>query len=75
MAAGVGGAAVKEYLDEVTSHPQTDEFARALEAGGVILWVCIGDDRAKEMKAQEALAGAGGRNVHVAEREKVLGEE
>ena len=55
VAAGVGGAAVKEYLDEVTSHPQTDEFARALEAGGVILWVCIGDDPAKEMKAQEAL--------------------
>jgi hypothetical protein len=75
VAAGVGGAAVKEYLDEVTSHPQTDEFARALEAGGVILWVSIGDDPAKEMKAQEALTLAGGRNVHVAEREKVPGEE
>ena len=58
----------------MTSHPQTDEFARALEAGGVILWVSIGDDPAKEMKAQEALTLAGGRNVHVAEREKVPGE-
>ena len=29
---------------------------------------------AKEMKAQEALTLAGGRNVHVAEREKVLEE-
>ena len=71
VAAGVGGAAVKEYLDEVTSHPQTDEFARALEAGGVILWVCIGDDSAKEDKAREALIVSGGRNVHVAERKKV----
>ena len=75
VAAGVGGAAVKEYLDEVTSHPQTDEFARALEAGGVILWVCIDDDRVKELKAQEALAAAGGRNVHVAEREQLPWEE
>jgi hypothetical protein len=75
VAAGVGGAAVKEYLDEVTSHPQTDEFARALEAGGVILWVCIGEDPAREAKAHEALTGAGGRNVHVAEREKVLEQE
>ena len=59
----------------MTSHPQTDEFARALEAGGVILWVCIGEDPAKETKAHEALTKAGGRNVHVAEREKVLEQE
>ena len=71
VAAGVGGAAVKEYFDEITATPHTEEFARALEAGGVILWVCVDDDPAKEAKAHEALIQAGGRNVHVAEREHV----
>ena len=69
VTAGVGGAAAKEYLDEVTAHPHTEEFARALEAGGVILWVCVGEDRRKEDAAREALTAAGGRNVHIAERE------
>ncbi|EWY37298.1 hypothetical protein N825_20900 [Skermanella stibiiresistens SB22] len=68
MAAGIGGAAVKEYLDEVTAHPETEDFARALEAGGVILWVCVGEDPAREQRARDALTATGGRNVHVAER-------
>lgn len=70
VAAGVGGAAVKEYLDEVTAHPETEDFARALEAGGVILWVCVDDDPTREQRARDALTASGGRNVHVAEREK-----
>ncbi|MDP7547632.1 MAG: hypothetical protein QGF20_10100, partial [Alphaproteobacteria bacterium] len=37
--AAVGGIAVKEILDEVTSTPHTEDFARSLEAGSVILWV------------------------------------
>ena len=71
VAAGVGGAAIKEYFDEITAHPHTEEFARALEAGGVILWVCVDQDATKEAKVRDILAEAGGRNVHVAEREHV----
>jgi hypothetical protein len=71
VAAGVGGAAIKEYFDEITAHPHTEEFARALEAGGVILWVCVDQDSIKEAKARDILTEAGGRNVHVAEREHV----
>lgn len=68
IAAGVGGAAIKEYLSEVTAHPHTDEFARALEAGGVILWVMIDDDAAKAERARALLEREGARNVHIAER-------
>ncbi|WP_207480629.1 hypothetical protein [Arenibaculum pallidiluteum] len=68
VAAGVGGAAVKEYLDQVTAKPHTEDFARALEAGGVILWARVGRDAAREEAARRALAAAGGRNVHLVER-------
>lgn len=72
VAAGVGGAAVKEYLDEITATPHTEDFARALEAGGAILWVNVGTasqpDSASEDKARTLLARAGGTNIHVVER-------
>lgn len=72
VAAGVGGAAVKEYLDEITATPHTEDFARALEAGGAILWVSIDTeiqpDSAGENKARALLARAGGINVHVVEQ-------
>ncbi|HEY0835765.1 MAG TPA: hypothetical protein VGE72_17815 [Azospirillum sp.] len=68
VAAGIGGAAIKEYLDELTSHPEPDEFANALEAGGVILWVRV-DDAAAEAKAAAILERNGGRTVHLAVRE------
>ncbi|MDX9861967.1 MAG: hypothetical protein RBS99_13735, partial [Rhodospirillales bacterium] len=41
VGATVGGLAVKEALDAVTAKPPTDDFARALDAGSVILWVQI----------------------------------
>ena len=63
IAAGVGGAAVKELLDEVTARPHSEEFARALEAGSVILWVACGNE-AGEAKARSLLAEAGGANIH-----------
>lgn len=69
VAAGVGGAAIKEYLDEVAATPHTDDFARALEAGGVILWVRAGRDAAREDLARRLLEEEGGRNVHAVERE------
>lgn len=67
IAAGVGGAAIKEVLDEVTSAPHTEDFARAVEAGSVILWVRVGDGRAEE-KAKAILASHGGKDIHVNER-------
>ncbi|WP_448205138.1 hypothetical protein [Azospirillum sp. sgz302134] len=69
VAAGLGGVAIKDYLDELTSHPDTDEFSRALEAGGVILWVRV-TDPAVEAKAGAILERHGGRNVHLAVREE-----
>lgn len=69
VAAGVGGAAVKEYLDAITDHPHTDEFARSLEARGVILWVRVSDAAAEETAAS-LLTQAGGRNVHPVVRDE-----
>ncbi|WP_029010795.1 hypothetical protein [Azospirillum halopraeferens] len=69
VAAGIGGVAIKDYLDKLTSHPEPDEFARALEAGGVILWVRVADLDA-ERRAGAILERADGRNVHLAEREE-----
>ncbi|HYD31500.1 MAG TPA: hypothetical protein VEB64_11680 [Azospirillaceae bacterium] len=69
VAAGVGGAAVKEYLDAITDHPHTEEFAAALEASGIILWVRVDGDPAVEAKAARLLGDAGGRNIHPVVRE------
>ncbi len=64
VGAAVGGIATKEILDEVTSTPHTEAFARSLEAGGVILWVrCDGDDQ--EARALEVLGNHGATNVHM----------
>lgn len=68
VAAGLGGVAIKDYLDELTSHPKTDEFTRALEAGGVILWVTVGTPES-ELRASAILEREGGGNVHLATRE------
>lgn len=69
VAAGLGGVAIKDYLDELTSHPEPDEFARALEAGGIILWVRVADTAA-EQRAGAILEREGGRNVHLSVREE-----
>ena len=63
VGAGVGGMAVKELIDEVASTPHSDEFARALEAGSVILWVTAAADD-QEARAGDILRRAGGANVH-----------
>lgn len=68
VAAGLGGVAIKDYLDELTSHPRTDEFQKALEAGGVILWVAT-PDHAAEIRATSVLEREGGENVHLSVRE------
>ncbi|MBB3263086.1 hypothetical protein FHW79_000673 [Azospirillum sp. OGB3] len=69
VAAGLGGVAIKDYLDELTSHPDTDEFSRALETGGVILWVRTAEVE-DEVEAAEILEGNGGANIHLSVREE-----
>jgi hypothetical protein len=64
IAAGVGGAALKELLDEVGSFPDQEGFARALAAGSVILWVAVrGED--EEERAGRILTDHGAANVHL----------
>jgi hypothetical protein len=64
VGATVGGAAIKEVLDEVTATPHTDDFARAVDAGSIILWVrAIGEDT--QAKATEILSANGAENVHL----------
>lgn len=67
IAAGVGGIAVKEVLDEVAALPDSEDFERALTAGAVILWVLAVDQLAEE-KAKRALTETGGANIHVFNR-------
>ena len=66
IAAAVGGAAMKEVVDEVTSTSHREAYLRALAAGSVILWVRVAD-AATERKAIQVLQDSGGLNVHVHE--------
>ncbi len=66
VAAAVGGVAAKELLDEITSSPNTEDFARSLEAGSVILWVRV-SDAARMSAARTILEENGGANVHIHE--------
>jgi hypothetical protein len=64
VGATVGGIALKEVLDEVTATPHTEDFARAVNAGSIILWVrALGED--KQVKAQEVFSRVGAGNVHL----------
>lgn len=63
IGAAVGGIAVKEVLEEVTATPHTDQFARSIEAGGVILWVRA-EAAEREEVAARVLSESGGTNVH-----------
>jgi len=67
VAAGLSGAAIKEALGEVMARPHTEDFARALEAGAVILWVRVTDDEG-EARAKTLLKKRGAKNVHTVER-------
>jgi hypothetical protein len=67
IAAGVGGAALKEFFDEVTARPHAAEFAEALAAGSILLWVDV-PDPAGETKAKDILASLRATNIHTNER-------
>ncbi len=63
VGAGVGVAAVREVLGEVTATPHTEDFARSLQAGSLILWVRLPEAEA-ETRARAALEGAGASDIH-----------
>jgi len=63
VGAAVGGLALKELFEEVASKPHTDDFARAVEAGAIVLWVNAATE-AREALATEILVAAGAENVH-----------
>lgn len=67
IGAATAGVATKELLDEVTASPHTENFANALAAGGVILWVTC-NDAGKEAEALKLLEQFEGANVHMHER-------
>lgn len=67
IAAGVGGAAVKELMDEMTARPHVEAFSKALAEGQLLVWVHAADP-AREAKAKAVLAAANAREIHVNER-------
>jgi hypothetical protein len=68
IGAGLGGAALKELLDRYTTGGRAAEFAAALHAGAVLLWVRVPDPEL-EAAAVRILEEAGGRNAHIHARE------
>jgi len=63
IAAGVGGAAAVELMGELTAKPHSADFAAALAAGSVLLWVDA-PEPAQQVLAAKLLSDAGGLNVH-----------
>ena len=64
VAAGLGGAAVKELLDRYSANQHSAEFAAALQKGAVLLWARV-DDPELEATAVRLLEEAGGSHAHM----------
>jgi hypothetical protein len=64
VAAGLGGAALKDFFDDYTAAPHRAEFETALRDGAVLLWVRCADAEL-ELRALRILEEAGGRHAHV----------
>jgi hypothetical protein len=73
VAAGLGGAALKEVFDRWTAAPHREDFEAALKAGAALLWVRCADPEL-ELHATRVLEEAGGRHVHVHARALQSGE-
>lgn len=65
IGAAVGGAATIDVLQEVTAKPHTEEFARAVDAGSIIIWINVTNPASLE-QATAILERHGAANVHVA---------
>ena len=64
VAAGLGGAALKEVFDHWTAVPHREDFEAALKAGAALIWVRCADPEL-ELHATRILEEAGGQHVHV----------
>ncbi len=64
VAAGLGGAALGEVLDRYLANRHSAEFARAVAAGSVLLWVRV-EDPELEPTAIRLLEEAGGKDAHM----------
>jgi hypothetical protein len=64
VAAGFTGAALAELLATVRATPHTESFARALEAGALLLWV-LANDAERQAKAQDILTRHGAADLHL----------
>jgi hypothetical protein len=67
VAAGLGGAALKEVVERLVANRHAPDFAAALEAGGVLLWVRPADAE-REAQALAILGAAGGTDPHMTTR-------
>ena len=67
VAAGLSGAALKEVIDRFVANRHSDDYSTALQAGGVLLWVRVGDSQLEE-KALRILDDCGGTNPHINNR-------
>ena len=67
IASGVGGAAIKELMDELTARPHSETFSKALADGRLLLWVHAADP-AREALATRILNESGAAEVHTNER-------
>ena len=63
MAAGITGAALRELLEDIKATPHTEDFARALEGGAVLLWVTVATAE-REARASDILTRHGAADVH-----------
>jgi hypothetical protein len=63
VAAGIGGAAVKELLDRYAAAPHRDQLGTAFAQGAALLWVRCADHEI-ELRALRILEESGGRHVH-----------
>jgi len=64
VAAGFTGAALAELLATVRATPHTESFARALEAGALLLWVRA-EGAERQAKARDILNRHGAADVHL----------
>jgi len=64
VAAGFSGAALAELLETVRATPHTESFARALEAGALLLWVRA-ETPERQATAREILNRHGAADVHL----------
>jgi hypothetical protein len=68
VAAGITGYALRELLEDIRATPHTEEFARALEQGAVLLWVRAPSEERQNV-ARDVLTRHGAKDVHLHQRE------